>query len=126
MTDATTPGNSPTSPAAPTQPVAARPVFIVSDGTGITAETFAHSILAQFEMRFRQIRVPFVDSVDKAYETAQRINEMYRTDNIRPIIFSTLVDARANEILRNCQGVILDMFQTFIEPLELELGLKSM
>lgn len=109
-----------------TPPALPRAVLIVSDGTGITAETFAHSILAQFEMRFRQIRVPFVDSVDKAYEVAQRINEMYRTDNVRPIVFSTLVDARANEILKNAQGVILDMFQTFIEPLEQELQLKSM
>ncbi|MFM8153718.1 MAG: kinase/pyrophosphorylase, partial [Polynucleobacter victoriensis] len=31
-----------------------RTVFIVSDGTGITAETFSQSILAQFELPFRQ------------------------------------------------------------------------
>ena len=31
-----------------------RTVFFVSDGTGITAETFGHSLLAQFEsMKFR-------------------------------------------------------------------------
>ena len=36
-------------------------VFIVSDGTGITAETFAHSILSQFDQKFRLVRVPFVD-----------------------------------------------------------------
>jgi regulator of PEP synthase PpsR (kinase-PPPase family) len=36
-------------------------VFFVSDGTGITAETFGNAILAQFEIKFRHIRIPFVD-----------------------------------------------------------------
>jgi regulator of PEP synthase PpsR (kinase-PPPase family) len=45
-----------------------RIVFIVSDGTGITAENFSQSILAQFETSFKHIRVPFVDSVDKAHD----------------------------------------------------------
>jgi regulator of PEP synthase PpsR (kinase-PPPase family) len=43
-------------------------VFFVSDGTGITAETFGNAILAQFEFKFRHIRLPFVDSVDKVRE----------------------------------------------------------
>jgi regulator of PEP synthase PpsR (kinase-PPPase family) len=42
-----------------------RTVFFISDGTGITAETFGNAILAQFEMKTRHIRLPFVDSVDK-------------------------------------------------------------
>jgi regulator of PEP synthase PpsR (kinase-PPPase family) len=41
-----------------------RTVFIISDGTGITAETFSHSILAQFEIRFKQIRLPFINSIE--------------------------------------------------------------
>ncbi|PSB92020.1 pyruvate, water dikinase regulatory protein [Candidatus Pandoraea novymonadis] len=102
-----------------------RTVFIVSDGTGITAETFAHSILAQFEMRFRQIRVPFIDSLDKAHEVAQRINEIFWTDGVRPIVFTTLVDSQTNTVVRKTEGLVLDMFQTFIEPLEIELNLKS-
>ncbi len=40
-----------------------RIVYIVSDGTGITAENFSQSILAQFEASFRQVRIPFVDTV---------------------------------------------------------------
>jgi [pyruvate, water dikinase]-phosphate phosphotransferase / [pyruvate, water dikinase] kinase len=44
----------------------ARIVFIVSDGTGITAENFSQSILAQFELTFKLIRIPFTDSVEKA------------------------------------------------------------
>jgi len=45
-----------------------RIVFIVSDGTGITAENFSQSILAQFEASFRQIRIPFVDNSEKAHD----------------------------------------------------------
>ena len=46
-----------------------RTVFFVSDGTGITAETLGHSLLAQFpEAKFRQVRAPFVDDIDKAIE----------------------------------------------------------
>ncbi|HNQ76141.1 MAG TPA: kinase/pyrophosphorylase, partial [Pseudothauera hydrothermalis] len=44
-----------------------RTVFFISDGTGITSETLGHSLLAQFpDARFRQVRIPFVDDVDKA------------------------------------------------------------
>ncbi|MGM3276309.1 posphoenolpyruvate synthetase regulatory kinase/phosphorylase PpsR [Ralstonia sp. 24A2] len=104
---------------------AARTVFIVSDGTGITAETFAHSILAQFEMKFRQVRIPFVDTIEKAHVAVGKINEAFSAEGVRPIVFTTLVDAEANQIVHRAKATILDMFQTFIEPLEKELNLKS-
>ena len=68
-------------------PTACRTVFFVSDGTGITAETFGHSVLSQFDLRFRQIRLPFIDTLDKAYDAARRINEAVVSDGQRPIIF---------------------------------------
>ena len=44
-----------------------RQVFIVSDGTAITAETLAHSILTQFpDLHYHQTRIPFVDTMEKA------------------------------------------------------------
>src|ERR1700748_1698771 len=100
-------------------------VFIVSDGTGITAETFAHSILSQFDLKFRLVRVPFVDSYDKAYATAEKINAAAIPDKRRPICFTTLVDTGSNEILKGTQALVMDMFQSFIQPLELELESKS-
>ncbi|MDO8312886.1 MAG: kinase/pyrophosphorylase, partial [Sideroxyarcus sp.] len=51
-----------------------RTVFFISDGTGITAETFGNAILAQFELTPRHIRMPFVDSVDKAHQAIRQIN----------------------------------------------------
>ena len=99
--------------------------FIVSDGTGITAETFAHSILSQFDLKFRLIRVPFVDSADKAYTTLNDINHAAELGGSRPIVFTTLVNSESNEIVKRSNALVLDMFQTFIEPLEQELKVKS-
>ncbi len=107
------------------RPVATRTVFFVSDGTGITAETFGHSVLTQFEMRFRQIRLPFIDTVDKARDAARKINEASVNDGQRPIIFSTLVQSELSSVIRQCQGLHMDLFQTFVAPLEQELGVKS-
>ncbi|MCO5398906.1 pyruvate, water dikinase regulatory protein [Ralstonia soli] len=111
--------------AASTNRTPVRTVFIVSDGTGITAETFSHSILAQFEMKFRQVRIPFVDTIDKAHVAVAKINEAFHAEGVKPIVFTTLVDAQASEIVHRARATILDMFQTFIEPLEKELNLKS-
>jgi len=109
----------------PVNPNAARTVFFVSDGTGITAETFGHAVLSQFEMRFRQIRLPFIDTIEKAYEAARRINEVALSDNQRPIVFSTLVKHDLSSVIRAAQGMHMDLFQTFVAPLEQELGVKS-
>ena len=106
-------------------PPSTRTVFFVSDGTGITAETFGHAVLSQFEMRFRQIRIPFIDTLDKARDAARRINEHYAANNERPIVFSTLVKHDLSGIIRGSNGLHMDLFQTFVAPLEMELGVKS-
>jgi regulator of PEP synthase PpsR (kinase-PPPase family) len=102
-----------------------RIVFIVSDGTGITAENFSQSILAQFEASFKHIRVPFVDSVDKAHDAVSSINQAATKYGVPPIVFTTLVNSELNSIVSKANGLILDMFQTFVAPLEEALGMKS-
>ncbi len=102
-----------------------RIVFIVSDGTGITAENFSQSILAQFEATFKHIRIPFVDSVDKAHEAVSNINQALNKYGVQPIVFTTLVNPELNHIVSKANGLILDMFQTFVVPLETALGMKS-
>jgi regulator of PEP synthase PpsR (kinase-PPPase family) len=103
-----------------------RTVFFVSDGTGITAETFGHSLLAQFEgVAFHQVRLPFIDTREKAGEAIGRINRVTQTEGRRPIIFSTLVNPEINQIVRGANALFLDLIQTFVEPLEKELGAKS-
>jgi regulator of PEP synthase PpsR (kinase-PPPase family) len=103
-----------------------RTVFFVSDGTGITAETFGHSILAQFTLKTRSIRRPFIDSTDKAHQLVREINHAAVVEGLRPIVFATLVNPEIMAFIKKeCRGMVLDMFNTFIEPLEAEFGMRS-
>ncbi|MGH8399134.1 MAG: kinase/pyrophosphorylase, partial [Gammaproteobacteria bacterium] len=103
-----------------------RTVFFVSDRTGITAEALGRSLMSQFnEDGFRQVTVPFIASVDKANEAVARINAAAAEDGIRPIVFSTIVDDAISVIVRRSEALYLDFFDTFIGPLERELGMKS-
>jgi len=109
----------------PPMPASSHTVFFVSDGTGITAETFGHAVLSQFDMRFRQVRLPFIDTIDKARDAARKINEAFNTDRQRPIVFSTLVKPDLSAVIRTASGMHMDLIQTFVAPLEQELGVKS-
>jgi regulator of PEP synthase PpsR (kinase-PPPase family) len=104
-----------------------RTVFFVSDGTGITAETFGHSILAQFALRPRHVRRPFIDSTDKARAVVAEINEVAEAEGRRPVAFVTLVREDIRGILAEpgCKALVLDMFAAFVAPLETELGIRS-
>ena len=103
-----------------------RTVFFISDGTGITAETFGNAILAQFEMRPRHVRLPFIDSVDKAHQAVRQINHTAEVEGRRPIVFTTLVNEEVLAVIQQgCKGMLLDMFGTFVNPLEQELGITS-
>ncbi|CAM8641409.1 PEP synthetase regulatory protein [Burkholderiales bacterium] len=105
---------------------AGRTAFFVSDGTGITAETLASSILAQFDqLKFKPRRLPFIDSVDKADQAALVIAQQGEEDGRKPIVFSTLVNPAISERIKQADALHLDLFQTFVVPLEAELGVKS-
>ncbi len=101
-------------------------VFFVSDGTGITAETFGTSILAQFNLKPRHVRRPFIDSPDKAHQVVREINHAAEHEGRKPIVFLTLVDPEVLGVVKeNANGLVMDMFNTFIEPLEAEFGITS-
>ena len=103
-----------------------RTVFFISDGTGITAETFGNAILAQFEIKPRHVRLPFIDSVDKAHQAVRQINHTAEVEGKRPIVFTTLVNMEVLAVIKaQCNGMLLDMFGIFVAPLESELGIKS-
>ena len=102
-----------------------RSVFFVSDGTGITAETLGNSILAQFAVKPRHVRRPFIDTVDKAFQVVREINAAGEREGKRPVIFTTLANDDVLDILKTCDGKVFDMIKTFVEPLEEEFGLKS-
>ena len=103
-----------------------RTVFFISDGTGITAETFGNAILAQFEFKPRHVRLPFVDTVDKAHQAVRQVNHVAEIEGRQPIVFTTLVNVEILQVIESgCKAMFLDMFGTFVRPLEIELGMKS-
>jgi len=103
-----------------------RTAFFISDGTGLTAEAFGHSLLSQFEeVEFQQIRVPFLDSIAKAHDAVSRINGQSEGDGMRSIVFTTLVDQELADIVHQADAFCLSYFDSFLAPLEAELGVKS-
>ena len=104
---------------------AARPVFYVSDGTGITAETIGHSLLTQFSgVEFQTRRIAFVDSVEKAEAAVAEIRRAGIDAGCRPVVVNTVVDPDLNHLLAESGAMMLDVFAPFISPLEQELGVR--
>ena len=99
-----------------------RTVYFLSDQTGVTAETLGHSLLTQFNgQNFRQVTLPFIDTEDKAREAVDRINNAASSSSLRPIVFSTLVQDNFRAIIRDVNGLHIDIFDVFLEPLGEEL-----
>jgi regulator of PEP synthase PpsR (kinase-PPPase family) len=100
-----------------------RPVFYVSDGTGITTETIGHSVLAQFQgVQYSARRIPFVDSMDKAMHTAAVIEAEQERSGHRALVFTSLVDPAAGAVIADTGALMMDVIGPFVHPLERELG----
>ena len=103
-----------------------RTVFFISDSTGITAETLGHALLSQFEaVEYRQVTIPFVDDDQKTMETIALIKASARDDGQRPIVFSTITHPALHDALKSGGALVLDLFNVFIRPLELEFDRGS-
>jgi [pyruvate, water dikinase]-phosphate phosphotransferase / [pyruvate, water dikinase] kinase len=102
-----------------------RPVFFVSDGTGITAETLGTTLLTQFDkIEFKKTTLPFINTVEKARSTVEYIDFLAR-NGPRPMVFSTTVNEEVRAILRTCDALFTDLFDTYIHAIEKELGQES-
>lgn len=100
-----------------------RPVFYVSDGTGITVETIGHSLLTHFPgVGFSTDRLPFVDEPDKARDVARRVREAGERAGARPIVIYSLVNPDSIAELEQSGALMLDVLLPFIAPMENELG----
>lgn len=108
------------------EPRPVRTAFFVSDGTGITAEALGNALLAQFDnIRFEKVVLPYIDSLEKAREAVVQIREAGKRDGAPPVIFDTIVNKEIREEVQRSKGVMVDIFGTFLEPLEQALGSKS-
>ncbi len=103
-----------------------RTAFFISDGTGLTAEALGHALLAQFEkIEFERVTVPYIDDEAKAHDMVKRINKAAETDGERPLVFDTIVNSNIRKIISTAEGFMVDIFGTFLDPLEQELRASS-
>lgn len=102
---------------------AARPVFFVSDHTGITAEIIGKSLLSQYPGEaFACSSLPFVDDEEKAREAVARIREAGQISGLRPLVFSTLTDAGLRALFDASGALFMDVYAHFAGMLSAELG----
>lgn len=103
-----------------------RKVFFLSDSTGMTAENLGKSLLAQFsQISFESVTRPFIDSTEKAEKIALEINDDARRRENRPIVIDTIISEDVSSIIRSADCFYIDIFSTFLSPLERELGIRS-
>lgn len=103
-----------------------RKVFFLSDSTGMTAENLGKSLLVQFpQIQFESVTKPFVDSPEKAQRIAVEINNEAQTSAQRPIVIDTIVNPDVSDVIQQTDCFYIDIFSTFLSPLEAELGVMS-
>lgn len=103
-----------------------RTAFFISDGTGITAESLGRSLLAQFSgVEINMLTKPYIDTLEKAQSLARIIESTAVHDGQQPIIIDTIVDQQIRDEILKAPGFKVDIFSTFLEPLEQELGTRS-
>jgi [pyruvate, water dikinase]-phosphate phosphotransferase / [pyruvate, water dikinase] kinase len=102
-----------------------RPVYFLSDSTGITAETLGNTLLTQFPAnKFDRITVPFVTTAEQARTVVGTIDKLAAT-GLRPIVFSTAVSSDIRQVLATCKGIIVDLIGTHVGQLEQALGSQA-
>ena len=99
-----------------------RHVLFVSDSTGITVETLGRNLLNQFSMfQFVSHTFRFVNDEVTLQEVIEKIRSIIGETQLRPIVISTLIDKQLRQLIMAEDVFYLDIFDTFIEPLETEL-----
>lgn len=103
-----------------------RYAYMISDGTGITVESLGNSLMTQFEnINFEKKTIPYVDTLEKAEAVVQELNACKKNTGTAPIAFITLVNPEISTRIKESEACVLDLFNTFVGPLEQELGTKS-
>lgn len=101
-----------------------RTVFYISDGTAITAEVLGHAVLSQFDIRTNQITLPFVETVERAREIQQRINQIYQETGQKPLVFYSIVSPQILQIIEESKGFCQNIVQALVGPLQKELKIE--
>ncbi len=96
-----------------------RQVFFLSNGTAITAETLGLSLLAQFpDHQFQTRTIPFVDTLEKAQNVADEIDDSINKSKQLPIVICTMGDDDLMKIINQCKALVIDPFGDILPRLE--------
>ena len=102
-------------------------IFLISDGTGITVESFTKSILSQFpKVNFDFHHYPYIDSIDKINTIIIKIEELYLSTQEKPIVFSTIVDSKMMQPIYDAHAEVFDLFNPVVDRLETILSTKAL
>ena len=108
-------------------PLKKRSVFLISDGTGITVESFAKSVLSQFpDFEFQFHAYPYTDSDDKILSISEKIKANFELYHDEPLVFLTMVQAEKISSLLNTPCHVFDFLNPVIDNLEVILKSKSL
>ena len=102
-----------------------RTAFYISDGTAITSEVFGHALLSLFPIEFEHQTISFVETVEKALETKEKINRACARAQEPALVFHTFVNNDIRAIIDSCDGVIYNFLEHFVAPLEKQLNMKT-
>jgi regulator of PEP synthase PpsR (kinase-PPPase family) len=105
--------------------MSSRPVFYISDQTGITVETLGNSLLRLYpSVKTNIITLPFIDSISKVNKVVDDINDLQKKSGTRPVIFVSIINPKIREIISSQNFLVLDLFELFLAPLTAEFNEK--
>lgn len=106
-------------------PRAPRPVLIVSDHTGLTAESTARSLLAHFPQQpLRYLQRPFVTNLAAAQGVAREVAALAERGE-RPLVFTTITDPAVLRELETAPARLFDLLGPGLGLLEEEFGERA-
>ena len=99
-----------------------RSALFISDSTGMTASALG-KLLEHFpHTEFTQIRLPFTDTPEKIDVAKAAIAKATEQDGVRPVVIMSLGNSALRTSLKQVDAYYIDLFNTFIDPLGVELG----
>lgn len=99
-----------------------RSAFFISDSTGMTASALG-KLLEHFpHTEFTQVRLPFTDTPEKIEVAKSTIAKATEQDGVRPVVIMSLGNSVLRSSLKQVDAYYIDLFNTFIDPLGVELG----
>ncbi|OBU17747.1 phosphoenolpyruvate synthase regulatory protein [Photobacterium aquimaris] len=102
-----------------------RDVFYISDGTAITSETLGHAVLGQFSLQIQQTTLPFVESIERAKQVKNLIDQSNEKYGIQPLVFYSIVVPEIKQIIDQANALFYDVLKVLVEPLERDLAIKA-